>query len=72
MHQVKLFRGIENELPQLEAEVNAWLAEQPDLEVVRIHASLSPQSPVGENSAHSLTHSNFAPSDALVMVHYQK
>jgi hypothetical protein len=43
VHQVKLFKGIETEISQLEQDVNAWLAES-KAKVVNIFGNIAPQS----------------------------
>ena len=38
---VKTFKGYEDKIIQLDAEVNAWLSSRPDLEVVDIKTVLA-------------------------------
>ena len=42
MHQVKFFKGIESEVSELQAEVNAWLAES-GANVVNMFGNIAPQ-----------------------------
>ena len=71
MQQIKIFKGIENDLAGLEAEVNAWLAES-DVDVIRIFGNIAPQSGMADGRAGGLSHSDFPPSDLLLVVHYRK
>ena len=48
MQQIKIFKGIENDLSALEAEVNAWLVES-DVDVINIFGNIAPQSGVASN-----------------------
>lgn len=70
MHQIKIFRGSENQLPQLEAQVNDWLAAS-KVKVLNIFGNLAPQS-VAPDAKDILTEGAFAASDAMLIVHYEK
>ncbi len=65
MHQIKLFKGVENEISQLETDINAWLAET-GVNVVEMSGNISPQTPGREAGSST----RFAPSDILVAIHY--
>ena len=41
MHQVKIFRGVENEVAALEKQINAWLAAEA-VKVINIIGNISP------------------------------
>jgi len=71
MQQIKIFKGIENELSTLEREVNEWLIESA-ARVIQIFGNLAPQSipPTAKGSGLSTT--EFAPSDALIVILYEK
>lgn len=71
MHRVKFFKGVESELSQLESQMNAWLAES-GARVVQIFGNIAPQSipPTAKNAGLSTT--EFAPSDVMVVVLYEK
>lgn len=71
MHQVKLFKGLENEVAGLEKQINAWLAGEA-VKVISITGNISPQSPPPDNASGSITQSPWAPSDVLIIVHYDK
>ncbi|HVU88555.1 MAG TPA: hypothetical protein VHD36_14640 [Pirellulales bacterium] len=71
MQQIKIFKGIENDLSTLEAEVNAWLAES-GADVIRIFGNIAPQSGAASRRSDSLSHTDYPPSDVLLVVHYNK
>ena len=78
MKQIKLFVGRENHTAELEAEVNAWIAES-GVNVLSITGNIAPQSilPQDTGSAGGMTGGGtpgrrFAPSDILVIVTYEK
>ncbi|MCA9291217.1 MAG: hypothetical protein KDA25_08810 [Phycisphaerales bacterium] len=67
MHQVKLFKGVENEIHGLEAEINAWLKES-GAKVVQMLGNIAPQTPGREQGGST---SRFAPSDLFLAVVYE-
>ncbi len=69
MQQVKLFKGVENEIGALEKEVNDWLSRS-GAKVISLTGNIAPQSvkPDGEGG---LGNSCFAPSDVLMVVLYE-
>ena len=71
MHQIKIFKGMESELTTLEHDVNTWLA-QSRVRVVQMIGNMAPQSisPAAKGSGLSTT--EFAPSDVLFVVVYEK
>lgn len=71
MHQIKIFKTIETELHNLEEDVNAWLVES-GARVVQIFGNIAPQSipPTAKGSGLSTT--EFAPSDVMLVVLYDK
>jgi len=71
MQKIKIFKGVENELAALEAEVNAWLAAS-KARVKQIIGNIAPQSPTASvQGGHGLTKSEFPPSDVLIIVLYE-
>ena len=50
MQQIKIFKGIENDLSTLEADINAWLVES-DVDVINIFGNIAPQSGATSNPA---------------------
>ena len=71
MQQIKIFKGIENDLATLEADVNTWLVES-NADVISIFGNVAPQTTVGDAQGAGLSHSDFPPSDVLLVVHYRK
>jgi len=69
MYQVKIFKGLESNLPGLEKEVNAWLAET-NARVTQIFGNLAPLS--GErNEGNSLAAYPYVASDVMLVVLYE-
>ncbi len=68
MQQIKIFKGIENDLSALEADINTWLVES-DVEVINIFGNIAPQSGAIKTAP---AHAEFPPSDVLLVVHYRK
>lgn len=64
MQKVKLFKGVESEMEDLESEVNKWI-ESSGCRVVNIVGNIAPQTR-DPNSLES-----FAVSDILVVVTYE-
>ena len=71
MQQIKIFKGIENDLASLEADINAWLVES-DADVIHIFGNIAPQSGSADARSPGLSHSEFPPSDIMLVVHYRK
>jgi hypothetical protein len=70
MHQIKIFRGIESQLPQLETQVNEWIASH-NVKILNIFGNVAPQS-LSPDSKNVLSEGAFAPSDVVLIVHYDK
>jgi hypothetical protein len=70
MHQVKIFKGSEADLPALEKQINSWLAGE-GIRVIHMSGNIAPQSPPPPDKG-SLGMSSFPPSDVLVLIHYDK
>ncbi len=72
MQQIKIFKGVENDLAALEREINDWLSSS-HATVKQIVGNIAPQTQAGVGQAgHGLTKSEFAPSDVLVLILYEK
>ena len=70
MHQIKIFKGLESNLPALEKEVNEWLAN-PSVRVVQIFGNLAAQS--GQRTEdNSLAAYPYLASDVLLVVVFEK
>ena len=70
MHQIKIFKGLESEIPLLEKQVNDWL-ETSGAKVVKIFGNVAAQSMPDERQV-GLTRGAWPPSDVLLIVHYEK
>ena len=71
MQKIKIFKGVENDLVSLEADVNAWLAATKST-VKQITGNIAPQSHTASlQGGHGLTKSEFPPSDVLLIVLYE-
>lgn len=63
MRQVKVFKGVETELWNLEEEINKWV-EDSGATIVQITGNIAPQTP-------SSNATGFSSSDVLVLVLYE-
>lgn len=70
MQRVKFFKGIESDLSQLEADMNAWIAES-GARVVQIFGNIAPQSIPPTAKSAGLSTTEFAASDVLVVLLYE-
>ena len=71
MHQVKLFRGLENDLPGLEKQINDWLSES-QARVVQITGNLAPQQDETKPDETGVVHSLYSPANVLLALLYEK
>ena len=69
MQQIKIFKGIESEISQLEQRVNAFLTENGG-RVIQLTGNIAAQSPTSDANA-SLGNS-YTASDILIVVLYEK
>ena len=74
MHQIKLFRGYENDLAAIETEVNTWLASS-KARVVQMFGNVAPQSQRTESGnilgAERTGGRGFIASDVFLAVLYE-
>jgi hypothetical protein len=70
VHQVKLFKGIESEIGQLEQEINAWLTES-GASVIRIFGNIAPQTMKPDAAGGSAFGRTMSPSDLFIAVLYE-
>jgi hypothetical protein len=70
MQQIKIFKGIENNVEALEEEVNAWL-QSSGVRVLQITGNIAPQSKDPEQKGHQLGRAGYAASDVLLVVLYE-
>jgi hypothetical protein len=75
MHQIKLFRGYENDLAAIEKEVNDWLASS-KAKVVQMFGNVAPQSAKSDAGhlmgAERAGGRGFIASDIFLAVVYEK
>ena len=69
VHQIKLFKGLESDLGEVERQVNAWLAVS-NARIINIFGNMSPQSCPAEDKNTMIAKGSFVPSDILLVVHY--
>ncbi|MCX7428187.1 MAG: hypothetical protein NTW96_21480 [Planctomycetia bacterium] len=69
MQQVKLFKGVENDVSGLEKEVNNWI-RQSGARIVSVTGNIAPQSGSAGSVSGSLGGSQFAASDVLLIILY--
>lgn len=67
MAKVKLFKGVEQELAALEADINHW-AESTRAKILSICGNIAPQS----GSGHQIGSTSFGGSDILVIITYEE
>ncbi|MCD6340069.1 MAG: hypothetical protein J7M29_11910 [Verrucomicrobia bacterium] len=71
MLQIKLFKGIEPDLPELERQINEWLASN-RVNVVRVFGNIAPQTPRPGGDVSVITRGAHSPSDILIAIVYEK
>jgi hypothetical protein len=71
MAQIKIFKGLENDLATMEHEVNSWLT-QSGARVVQIFGNIAPQTLQPAARSGGLSTTDFVPSDVLLVVLYDK
>ena len=64
MRQVKLFKGLEADIKDLESEVNEWI-RQNNVRVARITGNIAPQSERTDGKT------RFSSSDILIIVEFE-
>lgn len=65
MQQVKLFKGVDSELPELEKQINRWIRKS-GVRVLSISGNLASQP-----NASSGPMSSFSAGDVLIIVHVE-
>lgn len=71
MNQIKIFKGLENDLSMLEQDVNAWLAET-DSRIVNVFGNIAPQTMHPHAQGGGLSTTDFVPSDVMLVIVYDK
>lgn len=70
MHQVKIFKGVENDVATLELEVNRWLSKATNVRVLNVFGNIAPQS--SSPNVQGLASGGFTASDVLLVVLYEE
>jgi len=75
MQQIKLFKGIENDIHTLEKDVNAWLKSS-GAQVTQVFGNIAPQTfhggaPPAILGAERIAGKSFSASDVLIVVVYE-
>ncbi len=70
MQQVKIFKSVEIEIGELEAQVNAWIQET-GAKIISISGNIAPQSGSRDTKAIGLGGSQFVSSDILLVILYE-
>ncbi|TWU51329.1 hypothetical protein [Rubripirellula reticaptiva] len=65
MQQVKLFKSVDTELPEMERQINRWMRKS-GARVISISGNLAPQSGSSGGPLNS-----FSAGDVLIIVHYE-
>jgi len=65
MQQVKIFKSVDNELPEMERQINRWMRKS-GARVLSINGNLSSQNSSGDGPLNS-----FSGGDVLVIVLYE-
>ncbi len=70
MQQIKIFKGVENDVESLAADVNAWI-ESAGVRVLQITGNIAAQTQGSDHKAHQLGTVGYAASDVLIIVLYE-
>lgn len=75
VQQIKIFKGLENDVASIEKEVNAWL-KSGGAKVINIFGNIAPQTPKGDPGhpvlgAERQAGKTFHASDVLIVVVYE-
>jgi hypothetical protein len=70
MHQIKLFKGLETDLPGLEKQMNDWLKES-GARVVNLFGNLAPQKDQTQPDSTGVAHSLYVPANIFIAVLYE-
>lgn len=71
VHQIKIFKGLEDDTTTIEHDVNNWLAEN-KVKVIQIIGNVAPQTLAAEAVKNTLTRTNHPPSDVMLVLLYEK
>ena len=68
MPQIKIFKGLDSSLSELEQSINDWL-DQSSAHIISIFGNIAPQT--GLHASAMASQGAFAPSDVIVFVVYE-
>lgn len=71
VHQIKIFKGLEDDASTIEHDVNEWL-EKDKVKVIQIFGNVAPQTLATEAVKNTLSRTNHPPSDILLVILYEK
>ena len=70
MHQIKIFKGLEDDTTTIEHDVNKWLKDN-QVKVVQVFGNVAPQALSSTAMKSTLTRTNHPPSDVFLVVLYE-
>ena len=70
VHQIKIFKGLEDDTSTIEHDVNQWLRES-QVRVLQIIGNVAPQTLAAEAVRNTLSRTNHPPSDVMLVVLYE-
>ena len=70
MQQVKIFKGVEDQVTVLEDEVNAWI-RQTGAKILNLTGNIAPQSEKPGDVSGGSARGRFPPSDVIIIVTYE-
>lgn len=71
MHQIKIFKGLEDDASTIEHDVNEWL-QKDKVNVIQIFGNVAPQALAPEAVSNTLSRTAHPPSDVLLVILYEK
>lgn len=71
VHQIKIFKGLEDDTSTIEHDVNQWLSES-KVKVIQIIGNVAPQTLAADVVRNTLSKTNHPPSDVMLVVLYEK
>ncbi len=70
VHQIKIFKGLEDDTSTIEHDVNQWLRDN-KVRVIQIFGNVAPQTLAPETVKNTLTRTTHPPSDVFLVVLYE-
>lgn len=71
VHQIKIFKGLEDDTSSIEHDVNEWLTKS-KVKVIQIIGNVAPQTLAAETVKNTLSRTNHPPSDVMLVVLYEQ